>query len=413
MHKIPTFIINLDTRSDRRTHILKEFKERDEFDVNLFSAIESVNGAEGLWLSIQAIVKQAALLELDFVLICEDDHVFTDEYNSERLKKHIQSAIQVNCDILIGGPSSCRGYMFPIDSSSMQVEFFTGTQFIIIFKTTYHTIINFQFEKESQDGADLIFSRITKSKIVIHPFFSRQAEFGYSDVTPFYNTHNGYVEELFRNCHTHLDLIRGIFSNIIHYDNSKLSIPSNWEIPTYIFYYNEGPPLDRILHELKDKEEFNVVEIIEIQEEKNNVEIFKSIMEQASLADEEVILILNNFHVFQQSYNSIEFGQQLYNGILNGLDALLGISYNATNIIPVNKNLFWANILMSDQFLIIFKPFFSKIITYDFVEDNFYGELSHLTLNKFILHPFISKSKMLNPLEECMQDCNTLFNKYY
>ncbi|MFT4094198.1 MAG: hypothetical protein QM640_11210 [Niabella sp.] len=42
---LPTFIINLDSRPDRRANVLTQFNNRNEFKVNVVSAVRHDTGA--------------------------------------------------------------------------------------------------------------------------------------------------------------------------------------------------------------------------------------------------------------------------------------------------------------------------------------------------------------------------------
>lgn len=65
---IPTYIINLPERTDRLSHIKKQFEEKPEFDINLIEASRHPIGAIGLWQSITRIIKIASKKDEDIVL---------------------------------------------------------------------------------------------------------------------------------------------------------------------------------------------------------------------------------------------------------------------------------------------------------------------------------------------------------
>lgn len=65
MKPIPTFVINLEKRTERKQHILEQFKNRYEFDIRIFKAIENENGAFGLWQTIVDIVKSITHNQFD------------------------------------------------------------------------------------------------------------------------------------------------------------------------------------------------------------------------------------------------------------------------------------------------------------------------------------------------------------
>ena len=82
---IPTYVINMKERLDRKKHIIGEFKGRDEFDVTYMDACTHTIGAVGLWNSIVRIIRLAIENEDDVIVICEDDHYFTEDYSKNFL----------------------------------------------------------------------------------------------------------------------------------------------------------------------------------------------------------------------------------------------------------------------------------------------------------------------------------------
>ncbi|RZK12510.1 MAG: hypothetical protein EOO43_18625, partial [Flavobacterium sp.] len=101
---IPTYIINLVKRPQRKKNVLKEFSGRNEFDVHVIQAIEDSFGARGLWRTICKIIELVPP-EAEYIIICEDDHKFTNAYSEEALLDSIEKAISHKCDILLGGVS--------------------------------------------------------------------------------------------------------------------------------------------------------------------------------------------------------------------------------------------------------------------------------------------------------------------
>lgn len=75
---LPTYVINLKSRNERLHHILRQFKARPEFNVQLVEACEHKIGAIGLWQSIVKITEMAIINDDDVIVICEDDHEFTE-----------------------------------------------------------------------------------------------------------------------------------------------------------------------------------------------------------------------------------------------------------------------------------------------------------------------------------------------
>lgn len=80
LEPIHTFVINLAKRTDRRRDIIEEFSNRSEFRINIVNAIEEPFGALGLWKTLCLIIRKADDEKPDYILICEDDHKFTRNY---------------------------------------------------------------------------------------------------------------------------------------------------------------------------------------------------------------------------------------------------------------------------------------------------------------------------------------------
>lgn len=193
---IPTYIINLKERTDRREHIINEFKDKPEFDIQIINAIKHKNGALGLWKSIVKIIKLAIKNNDDVIIMVEDDHTFTEHYNKQYLIKNILEAYEQGADILLGGISGGFNHLVPITSNRYWINHFWGTQFVVIYKPFFKKILNANFKKN--DAADDFIAKITSNKMVLFPFISVQKEFGYSDATE-NNKISGSVDSYFAN----------------------------------------------------------------------------------------------------------------------------------------------------------------------------------------------------------------------
>ncbi|NQX43431.1 glycosyl transferase, family 25 [Pedobacter steynii] len=191
--KINTYIINLAKRTDRKAHILGQFKHRPEFNVQLVKAILHENGALGLWQTVVHIIRDLVPQEDDYILICEDDHQFTDAYHKEILFNEIANAQKKGADVLLGGVSWFADAL-QIKDNLFWVDKFNATQFLIVFQGFYTKLL----EAESIPGytADQIIYERSENKFLIYPFISTQKEFGYSDAT-IKNNKEGYVTEIF------------------------------------------------------------------------------------------------------------------------------------------------------------------------------------------------------------------------
>lgn len=193
MIRIPTYVINLEKRTDRKQHILDEFQDKPEFSVSIVKAIEHENGGRGLWLTISHIIRKLINPEERLLLLVEDDHEFTNYYNSEFFMHNLLIAESLGADILLGGVSWFYNGI-PATRNIYSLDTFNATQFVVIFQKFYKKLLKHldSFSKT----ADINFSKIADKKMVVHPFISIQKEFGYSDATSF-NSKNGYVTGIF------------------------------------------------------------------------------------------------------------------------------------------------------------------------------------------------------------------------
>lgn len=191
---IPTYAINLQERVDRKKHTEKQFKDKDEFDLSIVNACKHKNGAIGLWQTILKIIKTAIENDDDFIIICEDDHEFTNHYSRDYLLKNIIEAHMEGSDLLSGGIASGFSLAIPVSETRFWINHFFGTQFITIYKSFFEKILESTFD--GSVGVDEFLSKLTVNKMTMHPFISVQKNFGYSDIVPGRNT-SDYMDKLF------------------------------------------------------------------------------------------------------------------------------------------------------------------------------------------------------------------------
>lgn len=184
--RIPTFIISLEHRTERRDHILQQFAGQSAFDCAVVNAIEDRNGRLGLWHTIQKIVLESVHLDHEYILICEDDHEFTLNYSEQHLFSGINDSKILNADVLLGGICFCDQNVKQVHDNLIAVDNFACTQFIIIFKSLFQKILTAEFTEH--DCADFKIAALSDKKLAIYPFISTQKDFGYSDVS------SGYYE---------------------------------------------------------------------------------------------------------------------------------------------------------------------------------------------------------------------------
>lgn len=96
------FIANLKSRVDRRRHIIDQFADRKEFEIQIIEPVKHEVGAVSLWETIRHIIKNLTKPEDEYIIFCEDDHEFTTEYSKE------------NCQLLSKKLKYCRPMYWPV-----------------------------------------------------------------------------------------------------------------------------------------------------------------------------------------------------------------------------------------------------------------------------------------------------------
>jgi GR25 family glycosyltransferase involved in LPS biosynthesis len=202
---IPTYIINLPERTERRKSIEEQFAGRHEFDISFIEACKHKIGAVGLWLSIRNVISIAMQNDDDVIVICEDDHEFTENYSTQLFLQHIVDASQQSVDYLSGGVASF-GIAIPVNMNRYWVSDFTSTQFIVVYRKFFMAILDEPFDDNVK--ADVLLSEMTSNKMVLYPFISTQKDFGYSDVTPIHNSRKDFVRNMFLNASNRMKVIK-------------------------------------------------------------------------------------------------------------------------------------------------------------------------------------------------------------
>lgn len=204
---IKTYIVNLPNRVERKSHIIKQYKNKYELDCKIINPTPDNISTISLWMTIQQIIREKIDWTNDFFILCEDDHMFTNDYSFEFFNHAIQEAQELDADILSGGVSWFQTGI-QISRNLFWVESFSGLQFTVIFRKFYQKVLDVNDFGE-HDAADLKISALTDKKFVMYPFISIQKEFGYSDVTA-KNNEGGRVERLFEDTSGRLQLLKNV-----------------------------------------------------------------------------------------------------------------------------------------------------------------------------------------------------------
>lgn len=409
---IPVFIINLKHRTDRKKSIESEFAGKEEFTAQIIEAQECKYGSLGLWRTIINIISDQQYHDNLFIIICEDDHQFTKDYNKANLFAMVKKAITINADLLSGGISWFNNTT-QVSEDMFWVEKFTGLQFTVIFRKFFSTILNANFM--DFEDADIKLSSLTDHKYVVFPFISTQREFGYSDITST-NSEAGHVQQLFytsiRNIHDTIAINsyfkkigneRSVFLNNDTEDFSSLSIP------TFAICSSDNAfEKANILKEFEGRKEFDLM-IIETNKSKNQaLELWENIRRIADTGlqnDEDVLIICTSNHQFTYSYSKELLLKNILNAHALGINYLAGGTNFFEGAIQVTESLFWIRVCHSTIFIVLFKDIFQAIINEPYNDTvNPTALLSEITSNKMLLYPFISTgndTEKLQPETDC------------
>lgn len=200
-------ILNMPQRQERKQSVSQEFANKPEFSIHFIVPVKHQIPRISHWLTFYELVRQAKEQNLDYFIFCEDDHIFTSDYNEQLLSKRVTEADRLGAEILLGGVSAMK---IPIQVTEhlFWLHVFNGTQFVIIFKRFYDRLLRYGRDREDV-VTDYYLSSISDNIFVMYPFISIQKEFGYSDVTSF-NNKKGYVDHLFEGTTRRLKILNKV-----------------------------------------------------------------------------------------------------------------------------------------------------------------------------------------------------------
>lgn len=166
-------------------------------------------------------------------------------------------------------------------------------------------------------------------------------------------------------------------------------------LPTYII--NRKVRTERkahILQEFAGRDEFDL-RLVEACEHRNGaIGLWQSIckiVQQAQAEGREMILLCEDDHCFTAHYSKDYFFTQLLAAQRQGAELVNGGIGGFGTAVPVALHRSWVDWFWSTQFVVVFAPLFSRILAYDFQEnDTADGVLSQLTHHKMALYPFVS-----------------------
>lgn len=391
MQKIDTFVINLKERTDRLAHIKNEFDGKKEFNVIIVEATKHTNGALGLFDSFKRCVKRSLEENMDFIILCEDDHIFTTAYSYKTLEECISVGQKSGFDLLLGGVSGFRNAI-PYNENIFWVESFTGAQFTVVFKKFFEKFLT--IELKGWQNIDIEMSNHTDHIFALYPQISFQKTFGYSDVTPknnsvriedyFYKTEHRFQQQLF---------VRSYYRTLLEKWKSE---EADFILPVYVMASKDGGDRKKHINSVfNGKSEFDLT-VVEVEktgaDHRDRYQTLLNIVKLAQSREEDLIAVCDDTHTFTEAYdrdilmNAILKAYNLDNRILFG-----GFLGTTANTVFLDHDLFWVDVCDEPGFMVLFSNVFSSILESPIGEKTSYGQhLSLLTSNKVAIYPMIS-----------------------
>lgn len=393
---ISVYAPNLPQRTERRKSILEQFAGRKEFELHVVSAMEHKQPTWGLWQTFYKIVEKEKVKDSDYFIFCEDDHVFTEHYQKEQLFKRIEEARKMGAELLSGGMAVVR---HPVQASEhlFWVDWFNGMQFTVVFRCLYDKIL----AARTTDGytLDIMLSSLAKNKFVVYPYISIQKEFGYSDATDS-NNEGGRVTRFFENAQATLNKlhrVRSFYGSVspVVVENILSMDVSTFSLPTYVIHMKER--IERIEHIQKQfagRSEFDLHIVDACKDTNGALGLWKSIckvVSSAKNAGDDFVIICEDDHVFEPSYDRDHFIRQLMLANMMGAELLNGGVGSIGNLVSLDNGLYWIDHFWCTQFVVIYQRAFDKILNASFgVRDVADERLCQILTNKMAIGPFIS-----------------------
>ncbi len=388
---------NLAQRPERKVSISEQFAGRSEFNLHIVPAIEKRHPTWGLWQTFYNIVCTEKEKGSKLFVFCEDDHIFTAQYNKDLLFECIREADRLEAEILSGGMAVARNPV-QISKNLFWVDWFNGMQFTVIYSRMYDRILAAKTTKGYT--LDEMLSHLSKNKLVIYPYISVQKEFGYSDATDI-NNEQGRVTRFFKNTQTSLSRLsqtRSFYSRISQsaVDSVMSTDVSNFYVPTFVINMKERTDrLHHIKNEFAGRNEFQLNIVEACKDECGALGLWKSVCKILSYAkehDEDYILICEDDHQFLPNYDKHLFLHQIMLAGSMGAELLNGGVGGFGNLIPLNNGLYWVDSFWCTQFIVIFKRAYDIILNTHFgIRDVADEKLSEILTSKMVIGPFISE----------------------
>lgn len=166
-------------------------------------------------------------------------------------------------------------------------------------------------------------------------------------------------------------------------------------LPAYMINLKERKDRLKHVHEqFSGKSEFDLYIIEGSTGENGAVGLWNSIVKVVEMAiqrEDDVILMCEDDHTFTPFYNREFLFKNILDANKQGAELLSGGIGGFNHAVPLTGNRYWIDSYWCNQFLILYRPIFSKIREVKFQSTDTADEiLSQITSHKMVLYPFVS-----------------------
>ncbi|MEN5085946.1 hypothetical protein ABE426_05710 [Sphingobacterium faecium] len=182
---IPTYIVNTSKQIESLNDIKQQFQGKIEFDIHITHSHPHTNSHMALWTSICEIIAISEEKNEDVIIICKDNHQFTEDYNKTKLIAAIYEAHRLNATLLFGGIAGGFNHILPLASGISWLDACWESSFIVIFRSFFRSILDENFHET--DVVENKLSEMTSNKFVMYPMISTIKDISDVDVHGKYN----------------------------------------------------------------------------------------------------------------------------------------------------------------------------------------------------------------------------------
>jgi hypothetical protein len=166
---IPVYVIT----TSNTVAVERQFYGKNEFKVVSVDQDNGQPGSMDQWPTIKKIAGKALEDDEDIIVVCDENHVFSDHYSLDFLLTNILAAHQYGADYLSCGKGRFDKAV-PVTKCLYWINQCLSTQFLVIYKKFFQRIL----DESIQEGipASVILSDMTSNKMLLFPFISAKTD---------------------------------------------------------------------------------------------------------------------------------------------------------------------------------------------------------------------------------------------